>query len=196
MNIDKRSFLQSVLYGLAPHTFCILFVIFSVVGTTLITTFLRPFLLNVYFFYFLILLSFTFATLSSFFYLRKNGILSLNGVKRKWRYLSIMYGATIFINLLLFWVIFPFTANLNFGLQNKSIAGSSVSNTIVTLKVAIPCSGHASLISGDLKTIDGVDRVIFRFPNYFDVYYNQSIVSEEKILSLEVFKTYKATIIK
>lgn len=196
MNGDKRSFLQGVLYGLAPHTFCILFVIFSVVGTTLITTFLRTFLLNAYFFYFLILLSFAFATLSSFFYLRRNRILSLNGIKRKWRYLSIMYGTTIFINLLLFWVIFPFTANLSFGLQNKSIAGSSVSNTIVTLKVAIPCSGHAGLISGDLKTINGVDKVTFRFPNYFDVYYNQSIASEEKILSLKVFKTYKATIIK
>lgn len=51
------------------------------------------------------------------------------------------------------------------------------------------------MISGELKTIEGVTEVTFRQPNYFDVAFDGEKTSKEKILSLEVFKTYKATVV-
>src|SRR4030043_501884 len=112
---EKRGFLSGIAYGLVPHTFCILFVVFSVLGVTTATAFLKPFLLNPYFFYILIAISFVFATIAAMIYLKKSAILSFEGVKKKRKYLLILYGTTISINLLLFMVIFPITANLNFG---------------------------------------------------------------------------------
>lgn len=194
--MNKKSFIQGIFYGLSAHTFCILFVIFSTIGAATATTLLRPLLLNENFFYFLVVLSFVFATLSAIFYLRRNDILSIEGVKRKQNYLFILYSTTVFVNLLLFLVIFPLTANLDFSFSNKSVAGSSISSSMITLRVNIPCSGHAGLITGDLRTIKGVEKVVFRFPSYFDVYYNQKNTSEKEILSLEVFKTYQATVVK
>jgi copper chaperone CopZ len=64
------------------------------------------------------------------------------------------------------------------------------------LKVKIPCPGHAPLISEELKTIDGVGNVRFSFPNVFDVEYDSSKTTEEEILALEVFETYKATVLE
>jgi len=110
----EKGFLKGILYGLAPHTFCIAFIIFTILGTTAATAFLKPLLLNRYFFYILIALSFCFATASAAIYLKRNKILSFRGIKRKWGYLSMLYGTTIFVNLLLFMVIFPQVANLNF----------------------------------------------------------------------------------
>ncbi|MBU0999101.1 hypothetical protein KKG24_02210, partial [Patescibacteria group bacterium] len=46
-----------------------------------------------------------------------------------------------------------------------------------------------------LKTVTGVEGVRFKFPNLFDVGYSPEVTSKEQILSLDVFKTYKATII-
>jgi copper chaperone CopZ len=63
------------------------------------------------------------------------------------------------------------------------------------LGVDIPCSGHAPLISDELKKIDGVSSVQFSLPNVFDVKYDSSKASKQQILSLEVFKTYKATVL-
>jgi len=146
------------------------------------------------FFYFLIILSFTFATLSSIFYLLKNDILSVQGIKRKWRYLGLMYGLTILVNLLLFFFVFPATANFN---RNQSQVLSSVAQTKeVVLKVEIPCSGHASLITTELKKNKGVERVEFSLPNIFRVTYNPAITSEEEILGLEIFKSFRATILQ
>ena len=117
----------------------------------------------------------------------------------------ILYGTTIGINLLLFMVVFPITANLNSGTsftvastaaiggdEQSSLTGSSV---LITLKVEIPCSGHAPLIIGELKKINGVENVRFRFPNLFDVNYDSQKTTKEEILPLEVFNTYKATVV-
>src|SRR4030042_1916052 len=87
-NNDKkkeRGFLAGILYGLTPHLFCIAFIVFTVLGTTTATGLLKPLMLNRYFFYFLVALSLVFATISGIFYLRRNGILSLAGAKRKWK---------------------------------------------------------------------------------------------------------------
>lgn len=117
---------------------------------------------------------------------------SLEGIKRKWKYLSTLYGTTVFTNLLLFMLIFPIVANLNSGsLITGSFAGAESS---ITLQVNIPCPGHAPLITEELKKIDGVISVKFRFPNLFDVSYIPTRTSKQQILSLDVLNTYKAAI--
>jgi copper chaperone CopZ len=191
---DKKGFISGILYGLIPHTFCIAFIILTAPGATTATALLKPFLLNRYFFYILIVLSILFATISAIIYLKKNGILSFQGIKRKWRYLLILYGTTILVNLLFFMVIFPYLANLN-RVQPSTFIGATPLSSI-TLKVDIPCPGHASLIIDELKKIEGVEGVKFSFPNLFDVKYDPSKTSKEKLLSLQVFSTYKAVVIE
>ena len=191
--MDKKGFLKGILYGLAPHTFCIAFIIFTILGVTTATALLKPLLLNRYFFYILIGLSIVFATISAIIYLKKQGILSFSGIKRKWKYLSILYGTTIFVNLLFFMVIFPKVANLNLNPTPAIVEKTNLSS--ITLKVDIPCSGHAPLITSELKKIEGIEEVKFSFPNLFDVKYDSSKASKKEILSLEIFNTYKAEVI-
>jgi len=193
----EKGFLAGLLYGLLPHSFCIAFIIFSIIGATTASVFFKKFLLNPYFFYILVGLSFIFATISAIIYLKRNYILSFQGIKRKWKYLSILYGTTISVNLILFMVIFPFAANIDL----KSIFSTSLAEpfnllSFLTLEVNIPCSGHAPLISGELKKINGIKDVKFRFPNLFEIKYNPKETSVERIISLEVFNTYKANIKK
>ncbi len=193
----KKGIAKGILYGLLPHTFCIAFILFSIIGATTATTLLKPILLNRYFFYILIGISFVFATISAAIYLKRNKNLSIAGAKNSWRYLSLLYGITIAVNLIFFLVVFPLTANLNFKKLREPITASAqnVQFSSLTLEVSIPCSGHATLITGELKKISGVEEVKFRFPDFFDVKYDPSQTSQEKILSLEVFKTYPAKII-
>jgi copper chaperone CopZ len=201
-----RGILTGIAYGLIPHTGCIAFIVGSILGVTVLTQLFKPLLMNPYFFHILILISLGFATLSSVLYLRKNGFLSLTGTKRKWKYLSTMYGSTIVVNLLLFMIIFPLLANVssaqpitgNFaGVPGNENSGSDSINTLssIRLQVDIPCPGHAPLISEELKTINGVFDVQFSFPNIFDVKYDPTKTSKQQMLSLEVFKTYKATVL-
>jgi len=175
-----------------------------VFGVTFLMEYFKPLLMNPYFFHILVLISLGFATLSSTIYLRKNGLLSSTGMKRKWKYLSTMYGSTIGINLLLFLVIFPLLANVSLAQPTPQpitgalvgISGTSNNDGLSSLRLSvdIPCSGHAPLISQELKKIDGVTSVQFSFPNIFDVKYDSTKTSKQQILSLEVFKTYKATV--
>lgn len=194
---NKGGILKGVLYGLVPHIGCIGFLIFSILGVTAATSFFKPLLMNPYFFYILIMMSLLFATASAAIYLKSNGMFSFLGVKKKWKYLSVMYGTTIAVNLLLFMVIFPYAANFA-STNNVPGQGYAVlepaSISELTLKVSIPCPGHAPLITGELNKVYGVTSVKFSFPNYFDVAYDHSKVSKQEILSLDVFKTYKAVI--
>lgn len=189
--------MRGVLYGLLPHTFCIAFILFSVIGATTAITLLKPLLLNRYFFYILISISFVFATISAVVYLKRNRNLSIVGAKRSWKYLTLLYGITIFINVILFLVVFPLAANLNLNKSEESLAvnAQNVQLSSLTLEVSIPCSGHATLITGELKKISGVKEIKFRLPNLFDIKYDPLQTSQEEILSLEVFKTYQAKII-
>jgi copper chaperone CopZ len=190
----KSTIKQGIIYGLIPHIGCIAFIVGSVLGVTVLTQFFRPLLLNPYFFDILIALSLGFATLSSILYLRRNGLLTTVGAKRKWKYLSTMYGSTVGINLLLFLVIFPLLANVSLASPTGNfIAGVNSSLSTLKLQVDIPCSGHATLISGDLKTVNGVLGIQFSLPNVFEVTYDSSKTSKQQILALDVFKTYKAT---
>jgi copper ion binding protein len=201
---------QGIAYGVIPHLGCIAFIIASVLGVTVLTQFFKPLLMSRNFFYILILLSLLLATVSSVIYLRRNGFLSSEGIRKKWKYLTTMYGVTIGVNLLLFLVIFPLLANVNsvsaassstlptaspLGGSPGIIGADASSFSSLQLKVSIPCSGHASLISGELKTIDGVQSVKFSLPNNFAVSYDPAKTSKEQILALSVFKEYPATVI-
>jgi hypothetical protein len=63
------------------------------------------------------------------------------------------------------------------------------------LSVAIPCSGHASLITGEIKSLSGINSVQFSLPNIFDVKYDPTKTTKQQILTLDVFKTYKAIVL-
>ena len=214
---EGKGVLAGILYGLAPHTFCIAFIIFTVLGVTTATALLKPLLLNPYFFYILIAISFVFATIAAVFYFKQQGFITFSkrgggleisflpsGIKRKWKYLLTLYGTTISINLLLFMIIFPITANISSGTSLQASISSAfgrgekaeLSNLekLTTLQVDIPCPGHAPLIIGELKKINGVEDVKFTFPNRFAVVYNPEKTGEAQIISLDVFNTYKATI--
>jgi copper chaperone CopZ len=186
---------QGLMYGLLPHTGCILFLIGSVLGATVLMNVAKPLLMNRYFFHILIGISIGFATLSSVIYLRKNGFLSLQGARKKWRYLLTMYGSTIGINVLLFFVIFPMTANASVASGTQElIQQSELDGTLESLSmtVDIPCPGHAPLISNELKTIDGVLSVEYSFPESFAVEYDSTKTGRTEIFGLDVFATYPA----
>lgn len=207
--IKKESGLKlGIAYGLIPHISCILFIIFSILGLTFITSILRPLLLNEHFFSLLIGLSVIFATISAYLYLKKNSELSYIGIKNKKGYLVTLFGTTIGVNLLLFMLVMPVLANVGSGvkIQDATLAVlgqgrglvATESYVVTKLKVDIPCPGHAGLIINELEAISGVKSVQFRYhlPNhFFDVLYNPTITSTTQILSLEVFETYQAEII-
>jgi copper chaperone CopZ len=81
-------------------------------------------------------------------------------------------------------------ANIN--PQNFNVTGKQLAS--LSLKVEIPCTGHALLITDELKKDNGVKNVQFSAPNTFNVQYDKNQTSAEKIESMEIFKTYKAII--
>lgn len=187
---------QGVISALIPHAGCIAFIALSIFGATAAASIFRPLLLNSNFFYGLIALSFVFATISAALYLKKNNALSFSGIKNFKGYLSIMYGTTIGINLLMFFVIFPYAANA-VDFNSNQITGSAVEGlSTLTLKVNIPCSGHAGLVIGDLKAVSGVINVKYRTPDLFDVTYDSSVVSTQEILSTPIFSNFNAKVVK
>jgi copper chaperone CopZ len=191
--IKRKNIFKGIAYGLIPHIGCILFVVGAVLGVTVLMQVFKPLLMNRNIFYYLILISLGFATLSSFFYLRKNKSLSWNGIKNKKGYLGIMYGSTIGINILLFFFIFPFLANLgNAGIVSALDEGST---SFLQITSKIPCPGHAPLISDELKTLEGISSVDYSFPNKFNISYDSSITSKKNILQLEIFKEFPAEVI-
>lgn len=122
---NKKGFIWGILFGILPHTFCILFLLFSVIGATSGAIYFQKFFRIPYLFQFLVLASFVFAALSAIIYLKRLNALSLEGVKIKWRYLATLFTTTIAINLLLFYVILPSAANLKNGNNDKSSSQNS-----------------------------------------------------------------------
>jgi len=183
---NKKGILKGITFALIPHIGCILFIVLSVIGVTVTSRYLQFIFFNKYLFYILIGVSLLFATISTVFYLKTNSILSLAGVKRKYKYILLLFGTTISINLLLFLVVFPYIANIsksqeipaNIDLQSKSII------------VDIPCSGHAPLIINELKKQDGVIAVKFKLPKQFDIKFDGDVTSINKIMNMEIFKEF------
>jgi len=190
--IKAKGFWQGLIFGLIPHTFCIIFIIFTLVGSVLGATVAKKFLLIPHFFLFLVILSLFFATLSAWLYLRSRKCCSAGGLKKNWKYLTILYGTTLLINIIFIYYIFPAitTATANLGNNRASI---NQTTNILTIKVDIPCSGHGPLIIDELKKINGVSSVDYTPLNTFKVSYDPLLTNETSILSLEIFKTYKAT---
>jgi len=181
----KNGVSKGLMYGLIPHAGCIAFIALTVLGMTAATTLLQPMMLNPYFFYMLIALSFVLATASAAVYLKRGGSLSRSGARSNWKYLATLYSTTIAVNLVMFLVIFPYAANAT---GNTSTEGMDS----LRLQVNIPCSGHASLIKGELMKVDGVKSVRFDLPNIFEVGYDATTTSKEKIMSIGIFKDYPA----
>jgi len=204
-----QGLLLGLLYGLVPHTFCILFIVLSIIGATAATSVVKRFLYIPYLFQIILGLSFVFATLSAVFYLRRSGLLSRSGVRAKWKYLTVLYSTTIAINVLLFWVVFPGVANLQAQEPAPSAPattatqafGPSAPSTVdpaaaeaTTLQVAIPCPGHAPLIIDELKQVEGVLGVRYQNPNLFHVRYDPARVTVDGILAQQVFRSFKAQV--
>lgn len=187
----KKGILQGIAFGLIPHAGCVMFIVASILGLTVAASFFRPLLMKSYFFYGMIALSIVFASFSAFLYLRKQG--GIKTAKNHKGYLAILYGSTIAISALLYFVIFPLVAS-------ASLAGASVGTNLeglqtITLKVGIPCEGHATLISEGLKSIAGVQSVEYSPVSTFKVYYDAAKTDKSKILALDLFKEYKTTVL-
>jgi len=198
MNTKNRTLLEGIAYGLVPHIGCIAFIVGSILGVTVLMEFFKPVLMNRYFFHALMALSISFATLASVLYLKRNSLFSFAGAKRKWQYLSTMYGSTIGINLVLFMLIFPLLANVTTVSATGDVVALANPDDVSLLKISvdIPCPGHAPLISEELKSINGVMGIQFSFPNIFDVKYDSSLTSKSEMLSLDVFKEYPASVLE
>lgn len=186
-NNHKKGFWSGIFFGLVPHAFCIIFLAASIIGVTGATAFFKKFLLIPHFFLFLVIISFLFATLTAVIYLRKTGCLCLSDIKNRWKYLLTLYTVTITTNIVIIFAIFPLMANIHSGYANNQGGLQKV----VSIDVGIPCSGHAPLIITEIKSIIGVDIVKFKIPNTFEITFNPEKTSLEKIISLEIFKTFR-----
>ncbi len=196
-NDGKRGFFRGLLYGALPHSFCILFILVSVVGSAFFASLLKPFLMSASFFHLLIMVSFMITTISAIFYLKRRGELSLSGIVSGKKYLTVLYGTTLAVNMVLFLFIFPVANNVGSGsgltasvAQAFGFRDPEMSGDFFWAEVDIPCSGHSPLISGELRKLEGVERVVFSFPNIFKVEYDSEAVSKEEIFSLDVFEVY------
>jgi copper chaperone CopZ len=188
---QKSNIGKGILYGILPHSFCIAFIVFSIIGATTLTALIKPLMLNVYFFPLLVVLSFALATISAIIYLKRNCSLTIKAVKNNRKYLLTLYSSVIGVNLLLFLVIFPLVANFSF--SNIGSANSADANlTVKTISVAIPCSGHAPLVIDEVKKIEGVLDVKYFPMNNFEITFDLQKLSLEQILSAEIFKSFKA----
>ena len=191
-NLERkdRVILKGILYGIFPHSFCIGFIIFSAIGAVVITGALKKIMMTPYFLQILFLFSIVMATFSATIYLKRCNCLNKQGARKKWRYLTILFGTTIFINFLMFSYVLPVLANIgSSGVKTEGIRPSEI-----FLEVDIPCAGHAPLIIDELKKYKGVESIKFDSPDIFKVVYNSAQISPEEIMATEIFKTYKARI--
>lgn len=187
----KSGILRGFIFGLIPHIGCLIFILGSVFGVTFFMDVFSPLLRNRNFFFVLIFLSLFFTASSGILYLKRNKMLSVSGIKLKWKYLSLMFFSTILINIILFFGVFPLLANASNSQQQNSLDDSY---SELNLTVDIPCTGHAPLITEELKKLEGVYNVKFFFPDIFNVKFNPDIVSKGQILNISIFKEYPVVI--
>lgn len=184
---NKNNFWSGFLYGIIPHSFCILFFILSVIGAAGGAAIAKKFLLIPNFFLLLTILSVLWATLSAILYLKKNKCCTITGLKNKARYISTLYTITIITNVFFIYIVMPAMANN----QNQEITNSSKTLSVATIEVQIPCPGHAPLITEEIKTISGVETVTFIMPRSFSITYDSGKTSLNQIRALPIFKTFK-----
>ncbi len=188
--VDKKpsGFLSGLFYGIIPHSGCILFFVFAVLGTTAISSFFRSFLLNRYSFYWLMGISLFLAVISAGIYLLKNKSFGIAGIRNNWKYLTTLFSGVVAVNMIFFLIVFPLASNYLYSSKPVNIALLSK----IELSVDIPCSGHAPLVIDDLKKMSGVGDIKFSLPNVFDIYFDKSVITEKDILAAGIFKIFKA----
>lgn len=188
--IEGNNIVRAIGYSILPHTFCIAFILFSVIGAVSATAFLKNFLIIPYFFEFLMGVSLLLATISGAIYLKRANCLCFSGIKTKWKYITILYFTMILVNVMMFTVVFPTMANINN--DKTESTGQYSANLLIAVK--IPCTGHAQLIIDEIKADKGVGTVSFRSPNKFNIKYDPTQTSPIKISSMEIFKTFETVI--
>lgn len=184
-----KGLFSGILYGLLPHSFCLAFALFSIIGAITATAFLKNILLIQNMFSYLVVMSLALATVSVYIYLNKTGCFCKSGIKSNWKYISTIYSTTIIINFVFFYGVIPVLANIG-----SDVSVIQKESAEVSLVVDIPCTGHSFLIIQEIRKIIGVNDVKFKPPNVFIVKYNELNTSSSKIMELEIFKTYPATI--
>jgi hypothetical protein len=187
---QKQGIGWGILCGFFPHTFCIASIIFSVIGAAMANTYLRRILLIPNFFSFLILFSLLIASFSAATYLKKIDCLCISGIKSKWKYLTALYSSTIIVNLAMFFIIFPVLANIN----SNQLSGDVINSAELSMRVELPCTGHAPLVMEEIKKNRSIQGVKFTAPDTFQIKYNPQETSPAKIASLEIFKTFEVTL--
>lgn len=187
---ESKGILSGIVYGIIPHSFCIAFIAFSAIGSALMAGIFKQILVIPYFFEILLAASFIMATVSAGLYLKKTNCLCRQGIKSKWKYLAILYGATILTNVAMVSYILPAMANPN----SVQIGAATKQLAEISLKVEIPCSGHAPIIMDELKKDSGIKNIVFKNPNIFQISFDPQVTTAQKITAMEIFKTYKAYI--
>lgn len=192
INQIRSGVIRGLAFGLIPHLFCILFIIFSIIGATIATTFTQKILLMPNLFPALVIISIVFATIASIFHLRIGECKCDEEVKGRKRFVLAMFVATLIANVTMMYVIFPAIAKT----RNNNITIES-SLSVITVKVAIPCTGHAPLIINEIGTLPGIVRVDFDSPDIFQITYDPQTANIDQIVALNVFETFQiAKIIK
>lgn len=169
--------------GILPHSFCILLIALSALGAAIPFAVAGKALFTPYLLPLLIIISVAATVVSSAIYLKRLGMLNAAGIKSKWKYLTLMFSVTAAVNILMFFVIFPAAANMG-----AKAGGGELSKA--DIRVEIPCSGHAFLVSSALKKSDGVRSVSFKMPDRFEVEYDPKITSLGQIAAADVFQYF------
>lgn len=183
---ERKGLLHGIASALIPHIGCIAIIFFALTGITAGSVFFKKFLLVKWIFPAMVLLSLAIATLSAVLYLRRD---CCQTRRSKIKYITFLFGSVLIVNIFMLFIIFPAAVNAGTG---KVTAGDY---KIVKLKVDIPCPGHAQLIKDELIKLDGVSEVEFKTPDFFDVKCDKRL-SEEEILSLDIFKEFPGRVIK
>ncbi|MFA6797538.1 MAG: MerC domain-containing protein [Candidatus Paceibacterota bacterium] len=171
---------KGILFSIIPHIGCIAFAVLMITGVGLGTAFLKNFLSSKWIFPASIILSFVIASVYSYLYFKKQCCTN------KVRHISILFSSMILVNVLLFYVVFPWMTNIKSG-QNIALA-SNLSE--LRIQVEIPCTGHAPLIVYELKKA-GVSDVTFSDPDTFDIKYDSTKITPEQIKGLQLFEDFK-----
>jgi hypothetical protein len=115
----KKGFWTGLLFGLIPHSFCIAFLILSLIGATGATALLGRFLLVPYLPLFLVCISLLLATLSACIYLKNTGGCSFAIAKSKWKYLLTLYTSIAVMNAIVIFIILPALSNAQVKADNE-----------------------------------------------------------------------------
>lgn len=193
-NKNSQGLGAGLLWGIFPHSFCLMAIFFSTIGAITLNTFFKKILLINHFFEFLISISLLLATLTCVIYLKKNQCFCRSKIKSKWRYILTVYSTTILTNLLFFFIVLPILVNAQ-NSQNPKILNTETNLSQLSLEIQLPCTGHATLISDEIKQNFQIENITFNEPNVFSIIYDPTKTSPDKILESKIFQTYPAKII-